>query len=463
MKNVLQTYYPYNIPTMKLKNIFVALFFVFTITAHADNFINYKVPKDAESAPEYELEINGQKVFVYNTRPAAFAYFSFDGKVDIKITFLSKVYDFDIRPKSRNINAQLNRNQISFSLDKPEHLSIEINKNIKRPLFIFANPLETDTPDKNDKNVIFFEAEKIHYPGEVRIKSNQTVYIEGGAIVRGHFMTDKGKNIKIRGRGILDNSHYKKGEHRPIEINECEDVLLDGIIITESRHWTCASHASKNVMYSNLKIISDNDWDDGIDIVGSQNVLVNNCFIRTKDDCIAVKSGTNYFTKFNSSFTVNNVVIQNSIMWNGAWGNALEIGFETRSDTIKNVTFKNCDVIHAEGPEGTFTIHNGDRAIVQNILYENIRVEDSQGWLIDFKILESQYTKDKQRGKIEDVVFKDIQVEGEHFPYSQLQGFDAQHQIKNVMLDNFYIHGKKITSTYNGLISEMHTEKLEFK
>jgi hypothetical protein len=445
------------------KNLIVFFIALLAVSSAAANLITYPAPKDAEAAPEFELEVNGQPVFVYNNRCAAVAYFSFEGKVDVKVTFMSPVSSFDIRPKSRNITGELNRNQIRFSLDRPENLSVEINKNIKRPLFIFANPMESNIPDKADKNVIFFEAGKIHYPGEVLIKSNQTVYIEGGAMVRGHFMTDNAQNIKITGRGILDNSRYLKGEHRPIEINQCENVLIDGIILTESRHWSCASTASNHVTYNNLKIVSENDWDDGIDIVGSQHVLVNNCFIRTKDDCIAVKSGVNYFAKFNSSFSVDDVVVQNSVMWNGVWGNALEIGFETRSDTIKNITFRNCDLIHTEGPEGTFTIHNGDRAVVKNVLYEDIRVEDSQGWLIDFKILFSQYSKDKERGKIEDVRFRNITVDGDRFPYSQLLGFDENHRITGVSLENFVIHGIKVTSTYNGMITTSFTDEITFK
>ncbi len=453
------------ISTDYMKKIFIVFVCLVAqmFSANADSLVLYNAPKGIANAPEFELEVNGQKVFVYNTPSAAFAYFSFEGKVEVKVTFQAPVYNYDIRPKSRKIEGDLYRNQIQFSLDKPENLSIEINKNIKRPLFIFANPLETEIPDKTDKNVILFEGGKIHTPGEVLVKSNQTVYIEGGAVVRGHFMTDKGKDIKIMGRGIIDNSQYLKGQHRPIEINECENVLIDGIILSEGKHWSCASFASKNVTYNNLKIVSDNDWDDGIDIVGSQNVLVNNCFIRTKDDCIAVKAGVNYFTRFNSSFNVDNVTVQNSVLWNGIWGNALEIGFETRTDTIKNVTFKNCDLIHVEGPEGTFTIHNGDRAVVSNVLYEDIRVEDSRGWLIDFKILNSQYSKDTRRGKIENIHFRNIQVEGDQLPYSQLQGFDDTFNIKNVLLENFFLHGVKVNSTYNGMISVIHTEKLEFK
>ncbi|MDD4227294.1 MAG: glycosyl hydrolase family 28 protein [Mariniphaga sp.] len=446
-----------------VRNILLLILLVTSLHAAPSNLIIYDAPANMEAAPEYKLEVDGRNVFVYNTRSAAFAYFSFDGKVDVKVTFASQIYDFDIRPKSKNIEGEQYRNQIQFALDKPLNLSVEINKNLKRPLFIFANPLETNVPDKKNNDVLFFEKGKIHTPGEVLIKSDQTVYIEGGAVVRGHFKTNGSKNVKITGRGILDNRLYTKGQFRPIEINQSEHVEVSGIIIAESRHWTCASHASRHVVYDNLKVVSSNDWDDGIDIVGSQHIMVNNCFIQSKDDCIAIKAGTKYFTDFSSEFIVNDVVIQNSVLWNGDWGNALEIGFETRADTIKNITFRNCDIIHAEGPEGTFTIHNGDRAVITNILYEDIRVEDSRGWLIDFRILESVYSKDDQRGKIENVHFKNIFVEGEKYPSSQMLGFNDVYRINRVTLEDFFIHGNKITSIYNGMISIAHIENLEFK
>jgi hypothetical protein len=430
---------------------------------HAQKLVTYTPPEGTDAAPEFRVEVNGEEIFVYNTRIAAFTTFSFEGMADIKVTFLSPVYHFDIRPESRKIKAELLGDQISFSLEEPANISLEVNRNIKRPLFIFAGPLETDVPEKGDEKVIFFEAGKVHTPGEVIIESDQTVYIEGGAIVRGHFMASRGKNITIRGRGILDNSRYGKGEYRPIEINRCENVLIQGIILTESRHWNCPATACRNITYDNFKIVSENDWDDGIDIVGSSDVLVDNCFIRTKDDCIAIKSGVNYFTGFDSGCIVDHIVIQNSVLWNGAWGNGLEIGFETRSDTIRNVTFRNCDLIHVEGPEGTFTIHNGDRAVVSNIRYEDIRVEDSRGWLIDFRVLESRYSKDKERGKIENVQFKNISVTGEHFPFSQIIGFDETHDIENVVLEDFTILGKKIESTYDGMIAVAHLKGLQFK
>lgn len=109
-----------------------------------------------------------------------------------------------------------------------------------------------------------------------------------------------------------------------------------------------------------------------------------------------------------------------------------------------------------------FTIHNGDRAVVKNVLYENIRVEDSQGWLIDFKILNSRYTKDIRKGKIEGIKFKHITLEGEYFPYSQLLGFDETNRIKGIEIENLKILGTKINSTYNGMMATIHCDDIQF-
>jgi hypothetical protein len=448
-----------------MKNFFAFFLFLspsLLVYAQGNQFVNYPAPEGSEPANDFELEINGQKVFVYNTRSAAYAYFSFEGKQDITIRPGAFIYSYDIRPASRKIAATTYRNEIHFCISEPMQISVEINKNIKRPLLIFANALEKNVPSKNSKDVLFFEAGKIHNVGKVQVKNNQTVYIEGGAIVRGSFNLENVRNAKITGRGILDNSRYIKAEARPIAITHCDNVLIEGIIISESKHWSAGSYGSTNIRYQNMKVVSDNDWDDGIDIVASSHIQIENCFIRSKDDCIAVKSGVDYFGKADHT-NVNDILVNNCVFWNGVWGNALEIGFETSADTIQNIRFMNSDIIHTEGPEGTFTIHNGDHAIVKNVLYENINVEDVQGYLIDFKILFSQYSTGNERGKISDVYFKNIQVEGERLPSSLLFGFDKEHRIVNITLDNFFIHGKHITNGYAAMMATVFADNIVYK
>lgn len=446
-----------------MKKIIILLALCFHSILMFAEVVTYQNVKGILPAPEFEITVNDSPVFAYNTRSAAFAYFSFSGSIKVTVRYNADINHVDVRPLSKKIAFSIYRNEVSFTLSKPENLSIEFNGNIKRPLLIFASPLEVLKPQKNETNILYYEAGKIHYPGIVKLKTNQIVYIEGGAIVRGSFIVDSAENVKILGRGILDNSHYQQEEARPIEINQSKNVLIDGIILTEAKHWCCASFASKNITYSNFKIVSDNAVDDGIDIVGSSNVLVDNCFIKTKDDCIAIKSGVDYFTNFNSSYNVSNITVQNCTFWNGLWGNALEIGFETRCDTIQKILFNNLDIIHVEGQEGTFTIHNGDRALVKDVTYDNIRVEDAKGWLIDLRILKSRYSKDKRRGRIENVKFNNINVEGSYYPPSQILGFNEEFNIKGVLLNNIKIHGVPITSIYNGMLSFNHLEQLLFQ
>ena len=69
--------------------------------ARSAAFINYPAPEGAEAANDFELEINGEKVFVYNTRSAAYAYCSFEGNLDIKVKPGAFIYSYDIRPASK--------------------------------------------------------------------------------------------------------------------------------------------------------------------------------------------------------------------------------------------------------------------------------------------------------------------------------------------------------------------------
>jgi len=44
------------------------------------------------------------------------------------------------------------------------------------------------------------------------------------------------------------------------------------------------------------------------------------------------------------------------------------------------------------------------------------------------------------------VHFKDISVVGGPFPVSIIQGYDAEHVIEDVTIENLVVHGRKITS-----------------
>lgn len=452
----------------------------------------YNYSPEVKPSSRYSLKADGQPVLVIdNPIPASFAAFETDGAVDLEIECTHDVKWVDVRPLKAGIKPKIVAGKIMLSIPAPGNYSIEINGKLNHPLFIFANSKETK-PARSNPDVIYFEAGKIHQAGVIRPKSNQQVYIEGGAVVIGAIAATGVENVKVSGHGILDGSFNNqlsnnemtamfsaKGGYtvpnkyqRFIEFIDSRNLTIEGLILNNSTTWQVVPINCDNVTIKGLKLVSDNPSDDGIDIVRSRKVRVSDCFVRTKDDCVAIKAHLNY----PESVIVDDVLVEKCMFWNAAWGNGLEIGFELQCAEVKNITFRDCDIIHVESG-AVFSIHNSDKATVKNILFENIRVEDARHKLVDLAIFRSRYCTDgssdpeyiKQnyldgawdgvlkvpekdrayhaqfRGKIENVQFKDISVEGT-FPFSIIAGFDQSHQVSNVTFSNITINGNRIKS-----------------
>lgn len=56
---------------------------------------------------------------------------------------------------------------------------------------------------------------------------------------------------------------------------------------------------------------------------------------------------------------MDNVVVERSVFWNAEWGNAMEIGFELLAPHVRNIVWRDCDIIRVE-TGAVFSIHNGD-------------------------------------------------------------------------------------------------------
>lgn len=462
----------------------------------------YNYPKEITASSRYSLTVDSKHVQVMeNPIPSSFAAFEMNEPVMVEINSEVKVKWVDIRPLSANIKPVIKDNKISFLIPQPGNYTVEINGKLAHPLFIFANPKE-EKPSKNDPNVLFFEAGKIHYPGVIRPKSGQHVFIEGGAYVVGAISATGVENVKISGHGIMDgslnnqlsdaamasiftvdNGYKSDGKYqRFIEFYDSKNISIEGLILNNSTTWQVVPINCDKVNISGLKLISDNPSDDGIDIVRSRDVHVKDCFVRVKDDCVAIKAHLEY----PDNVIVNNVLVENCVFWNAAWGNGLEIGFELHSTEVKNITFRNCDIIHVESG-AVFSIHNSDKAIVKNVLYEDIRIEDATQKLIDLGIFRSKFCTDgssdeaylkeyithdiwdnelripegkkeehaKYRGHIQNITFRNIQIVEGRYPFSMFIGYDDQHMVDGVTIENMTVNGKRIESIQD---FKLHTE-----
>lgn len=407
---------------------------------------------DIKPSEKFRVYINGQEVFVYQCEVASYALFSASNNLEIEIEILFSYEKVKIRPLTKEIQYEIKDNIMKIKSDNPQKLSLEFDDDITNPLFLLINPPVTNKPDPADPGVHYFASGKTYDIGLMELQEDETVYIEERAVVRGAFTAHQADNITIKGRGIIDGSkwHNRDDSERPKMFTpvRCSNVTVEGVTWINGPSWHVVPIACENVLIENINIISVVMTGDGIDVVGSEDVKINNCFMRTNDDCIALKA-VSYDDQAGCK-NVRDVKVTNCVLWNASCGNALEIGYETRAEVIENIIFEDCDIIRCEyeGHQsgGTFTIHNGDRALIKNVLYRNIRVEDSREKLIDIKILFSKYSNDETRGQVQDIKFQDIKIIDGKLPVSIIRGYNEEHMINDVIIEDLFYKGEKITN-----------------
>lgn len=422
-------------------------------------------PLGQAAANDRVITVNDKPVFAYATavnfnrawtkNPSVentpVAYFDFSGTVTVKIRTPGKNIDSAIvRPLALGIKPEIKGDTLSFKLNKPAKLTIELNNDLHRAIHLFANAIETDPPKEGDPNVVYF-GPGIHNVGKIDVQSNQIVYIAGGAVVNGFIKGENLDNVKILGRGIMNGSGYDRWKDHivPIDLQHCTNCSVDGITILDPAAWALNTYFCENIRINNVNIITARSNGDGITTQSCKNVKVTDCFVRGWDDNLVVKGYDGGDAK--------GITFDNIILWTDL-AQSCEIGYETVADTIEDVTFKNITVLH-NFHKPVLSIHNSDQALVKNVRYENIVLEDAQmgqgdgagqNFLMDITIGESQWSKSKTRGNVRDVFYNNITVLGGNMPSSHFQGFDDTHTVENVTIKNLKIMGRNITDAKAG-------------
>jgi polygalacturonase len=154
----------------------------------------------------------------------------------------------------------------------------------------------------------------------------------------------------------------------------------------------------------------------------------------------------------NVNLRVDSIFVTNNLMVGWACSDGVTIGFELNGRPVQNILVKNCDIVYARGGGGTgghsgFSIVCDGPAWVQNIRYEDIRVEEQ----VEFKNLEFIVTNGTiygvdPPGHIKGVYLKNIQWKNVSKPFI-LSGFSADNIVEDITFDNCKLGGKILTST----------------
>lgn len=410
--------------------------------------------------------------------------------------------DLKIRPRSLGIVPEVTVDGvISFTLPHSAYFTVEpFGRN--NALHIFADPVCDYEINLDDENLIYFGAGE-HDVGTIELKSNQTLFLDEGAVVYCSVYAKDADNIRILGRGILDNSrnveeilyeenavgneeavNNAKRQHT-VQLEYCNNVQIDGITIRDSLVYNIRPIGCSKLSIKNVKIIGCWRYNsDGIDMHNCVDVHISDCFLRTFDDSICVKGFDCYYDgdveaavkaamyRNGKSYDVfKNVLVEKCVIWND-WGKCLEIGAETRAEEISNIHFYNCDLIHLTND--ALDCMNVDYADVHDVCYSDIRIEadetipypslqrkDSEVYentepdymptvICAHVCFHHEYSAGGgRRGKNRNMTFSNIRVYGDHEPRAYFGGYDEEHKTENILIEDLYWNDIPVTNIEN--------------
>lgn len=443
---------------------------VITTTAKA-KIVTYPAPNTEKIQLGYSVFVNGVPVDVYksSSRDSSrwdgneglhgggyyYAYFDFHGEVEVEVKSRGMTKkDIELFPARKFVVSGFNG--VKFKADKPFKTCV-LRDERNRPLMIFGNPLEKNAPKQGDPNVVYFGA-GVHAQPRIELTDNQTLYIAGGAVVKS-ILVAKGKNITVRGRGILSGELTERQSANALaRFTECQNLKINGVILTEPPLWTLDMRDCENVDINNIKICSGRMLnDDAVDICDTKNVKIRNSFMRCQDDVIALKALT-------GNIPVENISIKKCVFWTDR-ANIFRIGFECNAPYMKKLTVRDCDVAfyatdYAKPDEwwvkAIFLIQPANDMVMSNFRFENINIRSNGRDMIvvcgnpRITYLKKTwcYQGKNVSGKIRDCLFKNITVSGKRGKFKGLlhfKGYDAAHDIRNIRFENITYFGEKIT------------------
>ena len=287
-------------------------------------------------------------------------------------------------------------------------------------------------------------------------EDNTMVVLEEGAHLCAAIDIRGAKGTRISGRGfinLLDRCYgadknfegelvgaFRENVVPAIYVHEnASNVLVQDItIITDFR--CIAARNADGIHVENVKMFSSAQNGDGVNVINTQHLRVNNSYIHSQDDCFCGYNNCDSIRflwddeKYIKGLPTSDLVLTNSVVWTNCrpfvfGGHAT--GAKNPRCIMEDIRVENCEIIgmanslHYEDDftfkryntrtfwSGMMRILSQSEQIVRNITFRNIDVEWTKGYNgqpIHIAVRDNSKTsyKESQGYRIENILFENI-------------------------------------------------------
>lgn len=274
-------------------------------------------------------------------------------------------------------------------------------------------------------------------------------------------------NIRITGGGTIDGNGVNipylaiSQRLRPfgLRLHKITNLTIDSINLRQAPQWMGHINHCTNVHIHDVNVYNQGlGANDGIDIDGCENVLVENCTFDTNDDPIPVKT--------HGFYTCRDVLIRNCTM--ATYERAVKVGNETFGPIV-NVKFENITVNSSSFGLGIKPLNAiycavADGGSMDSIFFENITVNAPSEISIFLRLCDRGWAFDNNPHPtvkyLRNVWFKNItDVNATSIPCS-VTGIPG-HQAENIHFENVNITIPGGGAVVSGNVPEMEQTRPE--
>ena len=205
----------------------------------------------------------------------------------------------------------------------------------------------------------------------------------------------------IDGFGILDFNRVDRNEMSYINITHCTDCSVEGLLCLNPAGWNFVTYACRNLTVSDIAVFGYRTNSDSVNICGSENVTVKDCFARSGDDSFSAKTT-------NTEYALRHVRFENCVGWSDKC-RAFGITGEVYSP-IEDVVFADCAVLYRNATWDNnrvcslaVSVEYGG-AEINDVVFENIEIYRDTGRAF-FVLVTNKNLRDC---KIKGVVFRKV-------------------------------------------------------
>lgn len=405
----------------------------------------YSCVSNRKAATVYEIGPKGDEVCFTNINRRC--------KQKITVTVPEEIKTFSILPESAGIKGKAKGNTLVFTAKAGKKLHIKVNE-------LPCLELTTDKPEK--KSVIKNATADYHFePGEhtvgtLELKDGDSIRIEEGAIVHANIIGG-GDNISISGRGIL---------HGTVKLQNCDNLRIKDITVcNDVKSWTNTLTCCTNSSYSNVKVFSCGAIysQDGINPVACKGFTIENCLIRSVDDCIAIKS---FVADKNGDMGTRDITVKHCVMVGWRCADGVTIGFELNGGEVKDILVTDCDILKTDGGGMTgghsaFSIVCDGAAEVHDIVYDDIRTTyDIDPKNLEIIITDGTLYDPDEPGQIHDITIRNVQWQNTEKPFI-IKGYE-DHIVRGIRFEGCTLAGKPLKSTGDAIFDIEKAEDISF-